>query len=33
VAEVDLYDDLEALFTEKMKTVLTTGDTINMPTG
>jgi hypothetical protein len=31
MAEVELNDDLEALFTEKMQTALTTGDTINMP--
>jgi hypothetical protein len=31
MSEVDLYEDLEALFTEKMKKALTTGDTINMP--
>jgi hypothetical protein len=31
MAEVSLHDDLVALFTGKMKTALTTGDTINMP--
>jgi len=29
--EVSLFADLDALFIEKMKTALTTGDTINMP--
>jgi hypothetical protein len=28
---IRLYDDLDALFVEKMKTALLTGDEINMP--
>lgn len=31
MAVVRIYEELDALFTEKMKNALLTGDTINMP--